>query len=142
MNELFTVVLIALSISASAKMMFGFFPPNSKLTFLNIGPATLAMCLPVTVPPVNEIALIFGCSTMAWPTLPPNPLTIFSTPLGNPADEQISPNIAAVTGVNSLGLATTQFPAAKAGAIFQVNKYKGKFHGLIHPTTPIGVRKV
>ena len=53
-KELFTVVLIALSISASAKMIFGFFPPNSKLTFLNMGPATLAMCLPVTVPPVNS----------------------------------------------------------------------------------------
>ena len=30
------------------------------------------------------------------------------------------------------------FPAAMAGAIFQVNKYKGKFHGEIHPTMPSG----
>jgi hypothetical protein len=97
---------------------------------------------PVAVPPVNEMALIEGCSTMACPTDPPNPCTIFKTPLGNPAAVHISPNIAAVTGVNSLGFATTQFPAASAGAIFQVNKYNGKFHGLIHPTTPMGVLKV
>ena len=31
-----------------------------------------------------------------------------------------------------------QLPAAKAGAIFQVNKYKGKFHGEINPTIPMG----
>ena len=64
-NEDRTVVFTALSISASLKMIFGFLPPNSKLTFLNMGPATLEICFPVTVPPVNDIALIFGCSTMA-----------------------------------------------------------------------------
>jgi hypothetical protein len=32
-------------------------------------------------------------------------------------------------GVISEGFATTVQPAAKAGAIFQLNKYKGKFHG-------------
>jgi hypothetical protein len=67
---------------------------------------------------------------------------MFKTPFGKPAALQISPNIAAVTGVNSLGLATTQFPAANAGAIFQLNKYNGKFHGLMQPTTPNGVRNV
>ena len=40
------------------------------------------------------------------------------------------------------GFAMTQFPAAKAGAIFQENKYKGKFHGEIQPTIPIGLRVV
>lgn len=41
--------------------------------------------------------------------------------------------IQAVTDVISLGLATTVFPHAMAGAIFQVNKYNGKFQGLIKP---------
>ena len=45
-------------------------------------------------------------------------------------------------GVISLGLAITQFPAAKAGAIFQENKYRGKFQGLIQPTTPMDWRRV
>lgn len=43
--------------------------------------------------------------------------------------------IQAVTDVISLGLATTVFPHAMAGAIFQVNKYSGKFQGLIKPAT-------
>jgi hypothetical protein len=44
--------------------------------------------------------------------------------------------------VTSEGLAITQLPAANAGAIFQVNKYKGRFHGDIQPTMPIGDLKV
>ena len=67
---------------------------------------------------------------------------MFKTPEGNPASVQISPNKYAVIGVTSLGLATTQLPVASAGTIFQVNKYKGKFHGEIQPTTPIGCLKV
>ena len=45
--------------------MFGFFPPSSRESFLNIGAAVLAMIFPVSVPPVNEIALMYGCSTIA-----------------------------------------------------------------------------
>jgi hypothetical protein len=37
--------------------MFGFLPPSSKDNFLNIGAAIRAILLPVSVPPVNEIAL-------------------------------------------------------------------------------------
>ena len=123
-------------------MILGFLPPNSKDNFLNIGAAFRAMASPVFVPPVNDIALIFGCSTIACPAEGPVPLTIFKTPFGNPAFEQISPNKNAVIGVTSLGFATTVLPAASAGAIFQVNKYSGKFQGEIHPTTPMGCRSV
>jgi acyl-[acyl carrier protein]--UDP-N-acetylglucosamine O-acyltransferase len=49
-----------------------------------------------------------------------------------------TPSKKAVLGVTSLGLATTVLPAANAGAIFQVNKYKGKFQGEMQPTTPSG----
>lgn len=41
--------------------------------------------------------------------------------------------IQAVTEVISLGLATTVLPAAMAGAIFQVSRYRGRFQGLIRP---------
>ena len=41
-------------------------------------------------------------------------------------------------GVISEGFATTVFPLARAGAIFQVNKYKGKFHGEMQAATPKG----
>jgi len=44
----------------------------------------------------------------------------------------------AVTEVISLGLATTVLPKAKAGANLKVNRYIGRFHGVIIPDTPIG----
>ncbi len=53
-----------------------------------------------------------------------------------------SPSSAAVHGVISDGLATTALPVASAGAIFQVNRYSGRFHGLMQPTTPSGWRSV
>ncbi len=38
----------------------------------------------------------------------------------------------------SLGIATTVFPIAMAGAIFHASINNGKFHGMICPTTPTG----
>ena len=103
-------------------MRVGFLPPSSSESFLNIGAAVAAMRAPVVVPPVKLMALIPGWVTMASPTLGPVPWTMFSTPGGNPASMQISPNRQAVYGVISDGLATTVLPAASAGAIFQENK--------------------
>ncbi len=47
---------------------------------------------------------------------------MFSTPGGRPASVHNSPSMCAVIGVTSDGLATTQFPAASAGAIFHVKR--------------------
>ena len=44
----------------------------------------------------------------------------------------------AVSGVNSAGLSTMVFPAARAGATFHATISSGKFHGMICPTTPTG----
>ena len=118
--------------------MAGFLPPSSNDNFLNIGAAVFAICSPALVLPVKLIALISLCATIAAPQSVPLPCKIFNTPAGNPASAQILVNKKAVAGVTSLGFAITQLPAANAGAIFQVNKYKGKFHGLMQPTTPIG----
>ncbi|MNY38358.1 hypothetical protein D3C86_1729790 [compost metagenome] len=85
-----TVVLIISSKSQSAKMIFGFFPPSSRDNFLNIGPAVRAMYSPVFVPPVKEIALIFGCLTIASPACCPKPCTIFRTPAGIPLSRTTS----------------------------------------------------
>ena len=41
-------------------------------------------------------------------------------------------------GVCSAGFKTIVFPAAKAGANFQAAIRRGKFHGIIKPTTPSG----
>src|ERR1700730_9542674 len=124
---------MAASRSASAKMMFGFLPPSSNETFLNNGAAASATFLPVTVPPVNEIVPIFGCAVIAAPTFGPVPCTTFSTPFGNPASAQISHSKYAVIGVSSLGLAMAVLPTARAGAIFQLNKYRGRFQGDVSP---------
>ena len=41
-------------------------------------------------------------------------------------------------GVCSAGFSTTQLPAARAGASFQTAMSRGKFQGMIWPTTPSG----
>ena len=122
--------------------MLGFLPPNSNDNFLNMGAATDAICSPALVLPVKEMALMSGCFTMASPQCGPVPCTIFKTPSGKPASLQIFPKRNAVSGVTSDGFAITQLPAANAGAIFQVNKYNGRFQGEMQPTIPIGCRKV
>src|SRR5687768_3656311 len=123
-------------------MMFGFLPPSSRDSFLNIGAAVLAISSPVFVPPVNDIALTSRCATIDAPTFGPVPWTILSTPGGSPASMHSLESRKAVIGVTSLGLAMTVQPAAIAGAIFQVNRYSGRFQGEMQPTTPTGCRSV
>src|ERR1700757_53163 len=103
-------------------MMFGFLPPSSSDTFLKSGAHGSATFLPVTVPPVNEMVLIFGCAVIAAPTFGPVPCTMLRTPLGKPTSRQTSQSKYAVTGVSSLGFAMAVLPTAIAGAIFQLNK--------------------
>ena len=62
------------------------------------------------------------------------------TPFGKLIESNTSHNKLAVRGVSSLGLATIVLPITKAGAIFQVSKYNGRFHGVINPTVPTGLR--
>src|SRR5207248_6251846 len=118
--------------------MFGFLPPSSSETFLNNGAHASATLRPVTVPPVNEMVLIFGCAVMAAPTLGPVPCTMLRTPFGRPASRASSAKMNAVMGVSSLGLATAVLPTAIAGAIFQLSRYSGRFQGEINPAIPRG----
>src|SRR5260370_6100798 len=119
---------MATSRSASAKMMFGFLPPSSNETFLNNGAHAFATLRPVTVPPVNEMVLIFGCAVIPAPTFGPVPCTTMSTPFGIPASRQISQSKYAVIGVSSLGLAMTVFPTAIAGSSFHLYRESGAHH--------------
>jgi hypothetical protein len=48
----------------------------------------------------------------------------------------------ALRGVSPAGLSTTVLAHASAGASFQLAMFRGKFHGVISPTTPSGSRKV
>ena len=65
---------MACSKSQSAKTIVGFFPPSSSDNLLKRGAAVVAIFFPVTVPPVNEMALTSGCSTIAWPAFVPRPV--------------------------------------------------------------------
>ncbi len=89
------------------------------------------------VSPVNAILLIRGLEARGFPASAPKPFTILSTPAGRISSIN-SIRIKIPTGVCSAGLSTTQFPAASAGASFQVAISNGKFHGIICPTTPSG----
>ena len=124
-----------LSRSASSKTMKGDLPPSSSDSFLPVPAVATRMMRPTSVDPVKAILSTSGCSTSAAPVRP-SPVTMFTTPGGSPASRQISAKSSAVSEVNSAGLSTTVFPIASAGAIFHASISRGKFQGMICPTTP------
>ena len=127
---------------ASSNTMTGFLPPSSKCTRFRVGAPWAMMRAPVADSPTKAMALMASCSVSALPASSPMPCTVFRTPGGNPASLHISASSCAVSGLHSAGLCTTVQPAARAGAIFQVDSMKGVFHGVITPTGPIGWRIV
>ena len=118
-------------------MILAAFPPNSKVYFFQEPANAFMIYLPTSVLPVKAIFCISPCLTIACPVFSA-PVTIFTTPGGKSASWIISANFIAVSGVVSAGFKTTVFPVAKAGAIFHADISKGKFQGIICPTTPIG----
>ncbi len=68
----------------------------------------------------------------------PNPETMLMTPSGNPASLISYAILKADKGVCSAVFMTTVHPAAKAGPNFQACIKRGKFQGMICPTTPSG----
>ncbi len=65
---------------------------------------------------------------------------MFSTPGGSPPSVISSASRNVASGVVLAGLTTTVLPTAMAGAILLTISVNGKFHGMIAPTTPIGLR--
>src|SRR5436190_18719504 len=135
-----TTASSARSRSASSNTITGFLPPSSKCTRFSVGAPCAMIAEPVELSPTKPIALIAGCWVSALPASSPRPCTVFSTPSGTPACLTSLARRSAVTGDHSAGLCTTVQPAARAGAIFQVESMKGVFHGVITPTGPIGTR--
>ena len=76
----------------------------------------------------------------AFPNSPPDPATKFTTPLGMPASCSASTMRHALSGAADAGFSTTVLPQISAGASFHAGIALGKFHGVISPTTPIGLR--
>ena len=118
-------------------MTIGSLPPSSRCSFFIIGPAREAIRFPMSSEPVKAITGTSGCSTNGSPTSGPYPVTTFTTP-GGKWPQATSTIFNVDREVNSEGLITTVFPAARAGAIFQARSNNGKFQGTIQATTPYG----
>ena len=80
---------IAASMSASAKMMFGFLPPSSRATFFTVGAAAAMIVRPVSTPPVKETRSTSGALVIAAPTVAPGPRTRLATPSGSPSSTRV-----------------------------------------------------
>ena len=95
---------------------------------------------PTSLEPVNDIARTSGWVSMGAPASGPNPLTMFTTPRGNPASSSARTRLKVESGVSSAGLMTQVLPQTRAGNSFQEGIAMGKFHGVIMPHTPMGMR--
>ena len=92
---------------------------------------------PVVVSPVKAtLATRLDCAS-GLPASTPKPCTTLTTP-GGRMSASMSISTAMPIGVCSAGFNTTQLPAARAGASFQIAISKGKFQGMICATTPNG----
>ena len=91
---------------------------------------------------MKEIRRGMRCSTKWSPISEPAPTTTLSTPAGRPAaSKMVASRRPPVSGVSEAGLSTTALPHPRAGATERMESVKGKFHGLMTPTTPSGSRK-
>ena len=133
---------IAASTSASAKRIFAALPPSSATTGVRCSPAVRATTRPIFVEPVKAIMSTPSCRTSASPSSGESPVTTLYTPSGTPASRRISAISRALSGVCGAGLWTTTFPAASAGASFELVRMIGKLNGVIAPTTPRGSVRV
>jgi hypothetical protein len=91
---------------------------------------------------VNAILATLGWVTSASPISPPKPVTMLTTPGGNPTSSNRRPNSSAETDENSDGFHTAVLPAASAGASFQAASSRSEFQGVIAATTPSGSSRV
>ena len=120
--------------------MMMFFPPISRWHFLNVGAQASLIIRPTSVDPVKLISCVPALARIALPTTVPFPATMFNTPGGSPASAITCTRLYVDSGVSSAGLITTVFPQISAGIIFHDGMAMGKFHGVINPFTPTGVR--
>ena len=124
--------------SASSSITFALFPPNSRVTRLTVGAAACETLTPAPVEPVKLTMSTSGCEDRVSPISLPCPETRLKTPAGRPISSMISARINAFSGASFDGLRTIVQPAASAGATLPMIWWRGKFQGVIIPTTPIG----
>ena len=132
----------ALSIFASSKTMKGDFPPSSNETSAKFSAELYRTCFAAPGPPVKEMRATLGWLVSDLPQGSPWPVTIFTTPAGNPASSINSPNSNMAAEACSDAFNTTVLPAAKAGPILTATKNNCEFQGTTAATTPNGSRLV
>ena len=89
----------ALSMSASSITMNGALPPSSRRMAVMLSAARWYSCWPVPTLPVMVTSRVIGFETSSLPIVDPPPVTMFSTPGGNPASIANWPNSSVATGV-------------------------------------------
>ena len=97
--------------------------------------------VPVCVEPVNITVCTRSSGIITLPTSLPRAITACTTPSGKPTDFINSMVRSAIKLVCSAGFAKTVLPVAIAAATWPKNIANGKFHGLIHSTTPRASRR-
>src|SRR5205823_13858870 len=96
----------------------------------------------VSRPVVKEIARMSGGAARPSQTTDPLPVDMLTTPGENPASARTSTNFAALRGVRLDGFRMNGHPAIRAAPDFQPGIAMGKFHGVIRPAGPTGIRTV
>ena len=98
------------------------------------------MIAPTGTEPVKETFRTTSESIMIWEIMAASPVTIFSTPAGNPASIAALPINKQLRGDSKAGTAITVHPAANAALIFRAGSSDGKFQAANDATGPIGCR--
>src|ERR671912_744833 len=130
----------AASRSASSKTTRGPLPPSSAVNGTRFFAAETPIRRPASGDPVKETRRNSGCATSAAPASSPIPCTTLKTPGGKSASAKRSARSEHESGDHSAGFRTTVQPAARAGAVFQVESINGAFHGVITAAGPAGMR--
>ena len=127
--------LAARSMSASRRTIIGSLPPSSRLTGVSVSAARAITLRPVRSEPVNWMK-----STLSTRAPPVSPIPWTTSKTSGPPIScfQASTTSAIPSGVNSEGLMTTAAPAISAGIASPSERIRGKFQGLMIPTTGWG----
>ncbi len=131
----------ARSRSAARVTIAAFLPPISAMQGRGQRPAAnwRTICMPTSCEPVNVMPAACGAATSAAPTMPPAPLTRFSTPSGRPASRSASISSQPDSAVLLATLNTTVLPATSAAPIGPPASAKGKLNGAMTIHAPQGL---
>ncbi len=102
-------------------------------------PASMIL-MPTLVEPVKLTMSTLSSSTSTAPTSGLAPVTMLTTPGGNPTSSRILASSMTHNGSWGAGFMTTVQPTARAGAILPTMFVVGKLYGEMQATTPTGTR--